>query len=193
MTSERRLVTLYIEYGLMAIGLVSPMIFLADFVARGLHGGSRLGSLMWIVYGAGAILGPPIYGWLSDRLGGSKALRVILLVQALAVGALAVSQAHFVIAGLSLVVGSFPPGIVPPMLAWVRELARTPERQVAIWTCATVVFATAQAFAGFLYSAVFALTGSNHRLLFGIGATALALAWMVNLLATKASREIASS
>jgi predicted MFS family arabinose efflux permease len=69
-------------YALMAAGLVAPMVFLVDFIARGLHAGEQLGSFFWVVYGLGAILGPPAYGYLTDHLGALKTMRLLLALQA---------------------------------------------------------------------------------------------------------------
>ena len=66
---------LYVQYALMAAGLVPAMVFLVDFIARGLGAGASLGSLFWILYGVGAIFGPPLYGVCADRLGARSALR----------------------------------------------------------------------------------------------------------------------
>src|SRR6201991_4426817 len=46
------------EYGLNALALVPHMIFLVDFVARGLGQGITAGSHYWVLYGVGATIGP---------------------------------------------------------------------------------------------------------------------------------------
>ena len=48
------LVALYVEYGLNAIGLVPHMIFLVDFIARGLGRGLITGAQYWVLFGIGA-------------------------------------------------------------------------------------------------------------------------------------------
>ena len=49
---------LCVEYGLNALALVPHMVFLVDFVARGLGQGIAAGSHYWVLYGIGAIIGP---------------------------------------------------------------------------------------------------------------------------------------
>lgn len=172
---------LYAQYALMAIGLVPAMVFLVDFIARGLGAGPHLGSLFWILYGIGAIFGPPVYGFLADRLGGRVALRVVLFVQAVVVGCLFSSSDHILIGVLTIVIGSFPPGIVPLVLARVHELIPQHREQPVVWSRATTVFAASQALAGYAYSAIFNANGGNHRLLFLIAAVALGIALAADL------------
>lgn len=188
-TSGVETTALYVEYALMAIGLVPTMVFLVDFIARGLGAGAHLGSLFWILYGVGAIFGPPVYGVFADRLGSRSALRVLVLVQAIAVAGLAVSSSHVVIGLLTVVIGTFPPGIVPLMLARVHETAPgNAARQNVIWSRVTTAFAAFQALAGYSYSAIFNGSGGNHRLLFVIGAAALAITLGVDFIAPLFSR-----
>lgn len=185
---------LYAQYALMAVGLVPAMVFLVDFIARGLGAGASLGSLFWILYGVGAIFGPPVYGLFADRLGARPALHLLLAVQAIAVGLLAVSTQHVLIGALTVVIGTFPPGIVPLVLARVHETAPGDvARQNVIWSRATTVFAAFQALAGYGYSAIFNGTGGNHRMLFAIGAVATALAILVDLAAPLLSRNTAET
>jgi predicted MFS family arabinose efflux permease len=187
----RRLITLlYVEYAFMALGLVAPMIFLVDFIARGLGQGAHLGSLFWILYGVGAIFGPPVYGLLADRIGSRPALRLWLAVQALVVAGLALSSNLLVVGALTIVIGSFPPGIVPLWLARFREtIPGNTGLQNVVWSRATSVFAAAQALAGYAYSAVFNGSGGNHRLLFAIAATAIVLGIVADFTVRSARRE----
>ena len=165
------MIVLYTQYALMAVGLVPAMVFLVDFVARGLHQGTHVGSLFWVLYGVGAIFGPPLYGLLGDRLGARSALRVLLAVQAVAVAGLYALHTPTVLGVVAIVVGTFPPGIVPVVLARVHELEpHSVARQNSTWSRATTVFAAAQATAGYSYSALFNASHGDHRLLFLIAA-----------------------
>lgn len=165
---------IFTEYALMAVGLVPPMVFLVDFVARGLGGGERLGAWFWILYGLGAIAGPPLYGLLADRMRPRRALRLLLLAQIAALAPFAWSDSHILLAAAALVIGSFPPGIVPLVLACVRTtFPDDSHKQNLVWGQATIVFAAAQALAGYGYSALFAASDGNHRLLFAISIAAI--------------------
>jgi predicted MFS family arabinose efflux permease len=172
--ARRVIKLLYVEYALMALGLVPPMVFLVDFIARGLGKGPHLGSLFWILYGVGAIFGPPAYGLLADRIGSRPALRVWLALQAIVVAGLALSSNLLIIGALTIVIGSFPPGIVPLWLARFRHtIPGNTVWQNIVWVRATSVFAAAQALSGYAYSAVFNGSGGSHRLLFAIAAAAI--------------------
>ncbi|WP_166225433.1 YbfB/YjiJ family MFS transporter [Pseudomonas atagonensis] len=170
---------LFTQYAFMAAGLVPAMVFLVDYVARGLGAGAHVGALVWVMYGLGAIVGPVSYGFLADRLGARSSIRLVLVVQAITLGLLAVSHSFLALAMLAVILGSFPPGIVPLALARVHELVPDHHRQQIAWSRATVSFATFQALAGFAYSALFNATGGHHALLFVIAAGAILLALLL--------------
>jgi len=60
---------LYVEHVLNAAGLVPHMVFLVDFVARGLGRGIPTGARYWILFGVGAVMGPVLAGAAADRIG----------------------------------------------------------------------------------------------------------------------------
>ena len=165
---------LFGQYGLMAVALVPAMVFLVDFVERGLGAGSAAGAHFWVLYGLGAMMGPPLYGWLGDSLGPRPALRAVLAVQAVAMSVLSLASGHAALAVATVVIGTFPPGIVPLALARVHSLIpHDALAQNRAWSRATVSFATFQALAGYAYSAVFSASGGHHRTMFVIATVAL--------------------
>ncbi|WP_448107132.1 YbfB/YjiJ family MFS transporter [Pseudomonas azerbaijanoccidentalis] len=172
---------LFAQYALMAAGLVPAMVFLVDYVARGLGAGQHVGGLIWVMYGLGAILGPVSYGFLADRLGAQMSIRLVLVVQAIALGLLSICSAFAALALLAVILGSFPPGIVPLGLARVHELIPEHHLQQIAWSRATVSFATFQAIAGFAYSALFNASGGHHGLMFVIAAGAIVVALLLEL------------
>lgn len=172
---------LFAQYAFMAAGLVPAMVFLVDYVARGLGEGPHVGALIWVMYGLGAIIGPVSYGFLADQLGAKVGIRLALAVQAMTVGLLAVSSSFAALALLAVILGSFPPGIVPLALARVHELIPNHHQQQIAWSRATVSFATFQAIAGFAYSALFNASGGHHGLLFVIAAGAIVVALLLEL------------
>lgn len=184
---------LFAQYAFMAAGLVPAMVFLVDYVARGLGAGAHVGALIWVMYGVGAIIGPVSYGFLADRLGAKSSIRLVLVVQALAVGLLAISSSFSALAVLALILGSFPPGIVPLALARVHELVPNHHQQQVAWSRATVSFATFQAIAGFAYSALFNLSGGQHALLFEIAAGAIVVALVLEVFNLKRSQPRSTS
>ncbi|PMS30869.1 putative MFS family arabinose efflux permease [Trinickia symbiotica] len=178
-----KLRALFAEYGLNAVGLVPHMIFLVDYVARGLGRGVEAGAEFWVLYGIGAIVGPLVAGHLADRAGFGRALRVAYLVQAAAVAIPAAG--FFGTPGLlvsAVLVGAFTPGIVPLVLGRVNELlAHHPSAVKDAWSRATTSFAVMQAVAAYGLSFVFSSSGGNYLVLFAIGAAALVLALSVDL------------
>lgn len=173
--------TLYLQYALMAVGLVPMMVFLVDYVARGLGWGTHTAAMFWIVYGVGAIAGPMLYGALADRIGPALTSHLALWLQVAAIGVLIFSTGHVAIGIATLVIGTFPPGIVPVSLGRLhRILAHDVPAQHAAWSKATTIFALFQALAGYGYSYLFARSGGDYRLLLGIGASAFVVALMVD-------------
>lgn len=163
----RATTVLYLQYALMATAAVAPMVFLVDFIARGLGAGAHLGAVFWAIYGLGAIAGPPLYGFLADRLGARPAMRLVSLVLAVVLAAVYVTNDVRLLGALTLVIGTFAPGMVPLALARVHEIIpHHASRQNVAWSRASVVSAAAMAVASYAYSMLFNASGGNHRLLF---------------------------
>ena len=175
---------LYVEYALIAAGLVPHMVFLVDFVARGLGRGLDVGGQYWVVFGLGAAIGPLATGQLADRIGFQRALRLALVVQTMAVALPALTAGPIWLALSSLAVGAMVPGIVPLVLGRVHELSPAGEPgRTAAWSFATVAFALGQAAAAYGFSFLFARAGDGYAMLFGLGAAVLALALTIDLVA----------
>ncbi|WP_335944342.1 YbfB/YjiJ family MFS transporter [Pseudomonas sp. G166] len=180
--TPRAVYQLFAQYAFMAAGLVPAMVFLVDYVTRGLGAGAHIGALVWVMYGLGAIIGPVSYGFLADHLGARRSIRLVLVVQAIALGLLAISHTFIALASLALIIGSFPPGIVPLALARVHELVPDHHRQQVAWSRATVSFATFQAVAGFAYSALFNASGGHHAVLFLVSGGAIIFALILDFI-----------
>jgi predicted MFS family arabinose efflux permease len=180
---------LYVEYALNAVALVPHMVFLVDFVARGLARGIDVGAQYWVLFGIGAVAGPLLAGLVADGIGFGRALRLAFVVQAAAVAVPAITGAPAALALSSLVVGAIVPGIVPLVLGRVHDLIPRDERErQAGWSLATVAFALGQAAAAYGFSFLFGRTGGAHAGLFAIGATALMLALAIDLAAAALAR-----
>jgi MFS family permease len=173
---------LLVQYGLNAVALVPHMVFIVDFVARGLGQGIAAGSRYWVLYGLGAILGPLVTGHLGDRAGFGPALRAAFLIEAAAVLLPTVSTAPVSLIVSSVVVGGFTPGIVPLVLGRIHELVpHSSEQQRATWSHATTSFALFQAAAAYGLSWIYAQTGGDYLVLFGLGGGAAVLALAIDL------------
>lgn len=170
---------LIVVYGVIAAGLVPHMVFLVDFIARGLGAGITAGATWWVVFGASATVGPAIFGALADRIGFGNALACALTLQIGAIGVLLISTGPLALALTSVVVGAYVPGSAPLVLGRLREIFHDPVRQQIAWSRGTIVFSLGQAGSAWLLSVVFAHTG-DHRVLFGFGAGAFALALLLD-------------
>jgi predicted MFS family arabinose efflux permease len=182
--SNSRLLALYAEYGLNAVGLVPHMIFLVDYVARGLGQGLDVGAEYWVLFGIGAVVGPLLIGHLADRTGYGPALRLAYLVEAVAAALpiLGLGTPGLILS--SLIVGAFTPGIVLLVLGRVHELlAHHPAAQKGAWSKATTSFAVMQAVAAYGLSFLFVESGGQYWLLFGVGAAGLLAALAIDLVA----------
>lgn len=178
----------YGQYALQAIGLVPMMVFLVDYVARGLHMGTHTAALFWIVYGIGATAGPMLYGIAGERMGIGNATRLSMALQIGAAAALVLSHHVAILVAATFVIGTYPPGLVPLTLGRIRHtLPQDVPAQGAAWSRATTVFALFQALAGYAYSWLFAATGGDHRYPMLIGAAAFALALGADLLLARAA------
>jgi len=168
------LLAIYAMYGLNAVGVVPHMVFLADFIARGLGQGVERAAYYWIVFGVGAVAGPPLVGPCADRFGFGRTLRYALVVEILAVLALVFTAHPVALAVSSVVLGGLIAGVVPLALGSLQELLPGDlPRQRAAWSIATTCFALGLAGGSFGYSYVFAQSG-QHTVLFAVGAGALA-------------------
>lgn len=183
---------LYVEYALNAVGLVPHMVFLADFVARGLGQGIDAGARLWVIFGIGAVCGPVVLGRLADRIGFAASVRLGYAIEAALVGALAVTAAPPVLALSSLICGAYTPGITTLVLGRARELVGADtRRQEAAWSVATVAWGVGQAAGAWAMSALFAREAS-YALLFALGASALVLSLAIDLLAARRLSSLAS-
>ncbi|MCC8940727.1 YbfB/YjiJ family MFS transporter [Bradyrhizobium sp. Arg68] len=173
---------LCLEYGLNALALVPHMVFLVDFVARGLGQGIAAGSHYWVLYGLGAVVGPLLTGHLADRAGFAAALRVAFLIEAVAVAIPAVTTSPATLIVSSLIVGGFTPGIVPLVIGRIHELIpHSAASQRAAWAQATTAFALFQAAGAYGLSYLYAHNGGDYALLFVIGAAAVVVALAIEL------------
>lgn len=179
---------LYVQYALMAAAFVPVMIFLVDYIARGQRLGAGEAAYFWVLYGVGAVLGPALYGMLIDRFGSTPTLRMMLLSQTAAMLALAQLQDHTALAALTLVLGTFPSGIAPTVLARIQHWLPGAAQQTAVWSRATTAFAVLQAASAYGYSALFNQTGGQYRLIFELGAAFMGLTLLLDFCRPRPAR-----
>jgi predicted MFS family arabinose efflux permease len=185
---------LYLEYALNAAGQVPHMVFLVDFIARGLGRGLGSGGRYWIVFGAGALIGPLVAGHLGGRFGFRALLRTAFVFQAAAIALLLVAASPPALALSSFAMGMSVPGIVATVIGRTHELIpHDPARQAAAWSFCTLAFALGQAIAGYLCSYIFAHSANGYPALFALGAAAMLAALAVDLAVTRPWRRSATA
>ncbi|MEX3914779.1 YbfB/YjiJ family MFS transporter [Paraburkholderia sp. BR10872] len=174
---------LYAQYAANALGLVPVIVLLVDYVARGLGRGAAVGADYWVLYGLAAIAGPMICSNLGSRIGFRAAWRAGLVLQATAIVVLAKTGNPNVLAGATVILGVFTPGIVPLVLGRINELLPNNFlEQRAAWGRATTAFALFQALGGYGDSYLFSRLHNDYALVFLCGAGALALAFVADFL-----------
>ncbi len=180
----RAIRALYLEYALTAVGQVTHVLFLVDFIARGLGRGVETGSLYWVAFGVGSVVGPIGAGFVADRIGFRPALRLSLLIQAIGVALPLASTGVAALLIASVSIGSFISGSVVLTLGRARELTPGDSRDQAIaWGRCTAAFAIGQAISAYAYSALFANFGDVYLIIFAIGAAGFTLALLIDLVA----------
>jgi predicted MFS family arabinose efflux permease len=171
-----------VAYGVSAAGQVPGMLFLSDFVARGLHQGVASGAHAWAAFGLGALAGPLLAGAMADRIGQVPSLRGLWLLQiaatvALAAGAYTGLAPTPVIWLAGAMLGGGIPGLVVLVLGRTQALAEPrDEARGHAWSLATISFASGQAVGAYALSFLFARVPS-YALLFALGAACMAVAF----------------
>ena len=180
------------SYGLCAVAMVPHMVFLADFVARGLGRGIDAGALTWVLYGIGALAGAVVAGRISDWIGAAATMRTIIGVQGAALVVLLLTDKPVAI-GVSVVcAGMMGPAISAVMLERVGQLAGGhPTVRQRGWTQATIAWAVGQAAGAYGMAWLYGELG-GYATLFVAAIAALAAAMLVELmLAVHAGRRAA--
>jgi predicted MFS family arabinose efflux permease len=170
-------------YGISAAGQVPGMLFLADYVARGLHRGVAYASAVWALFGAGALAGPLLAGLAADRIGHVAALRGLWLTQ---IAATLACAAALPLGMPAAVLGAGIPGLVVLVLGRSQALAGASDaaRGVA-WSRATLAFAAGQAVGAYALSFLFA-RGLSYPALFVVGAVCMGVAFVGGEISKKA-------
>ncbi|HUW80279.1 MAG TPA: YbfB/YjiJ family MFS transporter, partial [Acidocella sp.] len=162
---------LVIAYALSAFGFVPHMLFLASFVAIGLHRGVAAGAHVSAWFGVAAALGPVILGRVADRLGFLATLSAGYLVMAAAVALPLLTDSTLALDISAIGVGAVALGAV--MLAAGAIAGLVPAgRLAADWGFATMAYAVMQTLTAAGFSSLFHATGS-FLLLFAIGTASL--------------------
>ncbi len=151
-SSDRRLPTLALAYGLFGFGYVITATFISTMV-RSLPEIAALEGLVWLVVGLAAVPSVAFWAWLGRRWGNDRSFALACLVEGIgvALSVLVTGPAAIVVAA-ALLGGTFM-GITALGLINARTLSRDdPRRSIAMMTAA---FGLGQmigpSFAGFAY------------------------------------------
>ena len=182
---------LLLEYALNAMAQVPHMVFLADFISRGLHRGIDIAGIYWVVFGIGAIVGPPAMGRIADRIGFRPTFRLGLGFEAVVIVLILLSASDAALAVSSFLMGALIPGMVTMTVGRISELVADASRQRAVWAAATTGFAIGQAISGYFYSYLFGATGGDYVWIYASGAMMAVLALAIDLTAGGFGRKTA--
>lgn len=175
---------LWLEYALVAVGVVTHMVFLVPYLEQNLQMSESLAAQFFLVYAAGALTGPFLFAYLTNRLGIHGAQRIAMPILLAANAAMLLLSASYFGVGLScFLAGLCLPGIISIFLGLSQELAHgDPNKHRAIWGTATVVFAVTQAGVGYLTAFTLSTFGTAYQELFAAATISVLLAIAVDLL-----------
>jgi MFS family permease len=169
---------LVLAYGLGAVAATAYMAWWPDFIARGLDQGTAMGALGWLLFGAGMTVGPPVFGWLADRIGARRSFVTVLAIQLVSAALPLLLHGWVWLATAAIIAGLTAAGLTGVTLIRARELS-VPEA-AGIWRLGTVAWAAGQMAIGFVMAWGYAATGS-HAAVFAIGLAGAVLALGVAL------------
>jgi len=180
---NKTVVLLVVSYASNAIGFVPHTVFWVDFVSRGLNLGIGTGTQLWVLLGLSAAIGPLLTGFIADKIGFAKSIRISLLIKAIGVVLPLISTSIWSLAISSIFVGSLALGISSLAAGRTAELV-SPNLQKKVWGYMTVTYSIAHAFTAYILTYLFSVYGSYY-MLFTIGAISLIIGSLTDYLSSK--------
>lgn len=159
---------LIVAYACDGAGFVPHTIFWVDYVARALGLGPLWGSLSWLAFGVGAVVGPVSVGALADLMGLGRTVVLAFLVKGLAIALAIVTADPLALTLSAFLVGALSPGMAALISARLHELVDRHAHGRA-WGVTTAGFSAAQALGGIGMSSAFA-TLQTYTPIYGAGA-----------------------
>jgi predicted MFS family arabinose efflux permease len=178
-------------YALSAIGQVPALLFMADFVARGLGDGVSAGSHICAVFGLGALAGPVGAGALADRIGFNTTLRGLWASQVIACAGLIFWPTLPVVALANLLLGAGVPAFVVLVLGRSQALAGADgDARRYAWSLATSFYALGQALGAYGFSYAYTAMG-RYDVMFAAAAAFMASGFVASEISrAKARKEV---
>lgn len=178
-----------VQYALVAVGVVPEMVFLADYIARDLGRGVSVGAHFFLLYGAGAVIGPLISTLGSRSIGLRTTLEVEIGVQFVAVALLLAGSSTVTLAVASFLGGLAMPALIATFLLRSQQITEgDPSRHRALWGVATASFALGMSIAAFgitLLIGQFGVGGLAYPPVFGVVAGSLLIALLLEFVIRK--------
>ncbi|WP_316777787.1 YbfB/YjiJ family MFS transporter [Pedobacter antarcticus] len=184
---NKTIVLLVVSYVSNAIGFVPHTVFWVDFISRGLDLGIETGTHLWVLLGLSAAIGPLLTGFLADKIGFAKSIRISLLIKAIGVVLPLISTAIWSLTISSVFVGSLALGISSLAAGRTAELV-SPALQKKVWSYMTVTYSIAHALTAYMLTYLFSVYGSYY-MLFTIGAISLIIGSITDYLSSKSAKK----
>lgn len=176
---------LMISYACNSIGFVPHTVFWVDFISRGLGQGIAIGTQYWVLLGLSAAVGPLLSGYIADKMGFAKSIRLSLLVKSVGVVLPLLSTASWSLALSSICVGSLALGIVSLAAGRTAELVE-PAYQKSVWSAMTITYSVSHALTAYLLTYLFSVYHSFY-MLFVIAAITLLIGSVTDYLSSRSA------
>lgn len=183
---NKTIVLLVVSYVCNAVGFVPHTVFWVDFISRGLKLGITTGTQFWVLLGLSAAVGPLLTGFLADKIGFARSIRVSLLVKAVGVILPLVSTSLWSLAVSSICVGSLALGISSLAAGRTAELV-SQDLQKKVWSYMTVSYSVSHALTAYILTYLFSVYGSYY-MLFTVGAISLVIGSLTDYWSSRSVR-----
>jgi MFS family permease len=177
---------LLISYASNAVGFVPHTVFWVDFISRGLALGIHTGTQFWVLLGLSAAVGPLLTGFLADKIGFAKSIRISLAIKAIGVILPLISTATWSLAVSSIFVGSLALGISSLAAGRTAELVSS-THQKKVWSYMTITYSVSHALTAYALTYLFSVYHSFY-LLFVIGAVSLLIGSITDYWSSKSAK-----
>ncbi|WP_456866745.1 YbfB/YjiJ family MFS transporter [Galbibacter sp. BG1] len=184
---NKTIILLIVSYASNAVGFVPHTVFWVDFISRGLKLGIGKGTQLWVLLGIAAALGPLLTGYIADKIGFAKSIRISLLIKAIGVILPLMSTSIWSLAASSVFVGSLALGISSLAAGRTGELV-SQSHQKKVWSYMTVTYSVAHALTAYVLTYLFSRYGS-YTMLFTIGAISLIIGSIADYWSSKSVRQ----
>lgn len=165
-------VGLAVAYAGSAIGYLPATVIFVDYVGRVLGLGLGAAGFVWVATGTGAVISPLLAGFLADRYGFARTLRIVLLAMGVGAAIPAFTSALVWLALSGFLAGGLMIALASLVSGRIREITSI-GRHAAVWANLTVIFAVTQAAAAYAVTGALAWTNDYTLIFLSAGAILL--------------------